>query len=639
MRKNGQITIFLSLILVCICSLICGLLESARTAGARCLLQIAANSSIDSVFSQYHKQLWNSYRIFLLEFDVEDEIVKTFEEYLNNYAKTENWYPMKVEKAEVKEVLLPVDHGGTYFMQEVLDFMKYGIWDLDLDKNHTEELFKNLIEAVTVNTAAKSYGGYTKDALKLEELIHEISQSLDIQTQYFQMAMNSLEQEEGQSFRKNVVKLKKEINKFLKLVQSYEKKADKFYENLTNSKKEYEELRKDLSTEVYHIFIEEISGYEEYVAQDGMRRKEIAVLVQISEENLLLAEDAAKESVYIEELIDDWEDSEDSEPFDESELWKSVIDIFNAYEVLHLSISTGVKDTQKQGYLEQVNSMGDTGLLSLVLPAGMEISSGFLTPDEFPSKVYSKSKENKPEVTDLINQILINEYCAQFFSDFLSPEKKEVQYEIEYLIGGEDTDRANLKAAVNDILMLREGMNLIHILTNTEKREEARGLASVIVGATGMLPLVSIVTFFIMGVWALGEAITDVKALLAGEKVPFIKKPDDWNLSLKNLLFMGESGNCINTDGEKDGMDYGKYLSIILFLRNPEEKYYRMMDVIQMNIRRNQPDFLMDHCAYSVDMEAALGGKHMFFSLGMLKTQTKDLSYEYEMKVKAKKAY
>lgn len=41
MKKRGEITVFLSLTLVCILSLFMGLLESARTAGARLYLTMA----------------------------------------------------------------------------------------------------------------------------------------------------------------------------------------------------------------------------------------------------------------------------------------------------------------------------------------------------------------------------------------------------------------------------------------------------------------------------------------------------------------------------------------------------------------------------------------------------------------------
>ena len=55
MRKSGQITVFLSLVMLCVCSLVCGLVESARTAGAGWYLKMAADSAMDSVFSGYHR--------------------------------------------------------------------------------------------------------------------------------------------------------------------------------------------------------------------------------------------------------------------------------------------------------------------------------------------------------------------------------------------------------------------------------------------------------------------------------------------------------------------------------------------------------------------------------------------------------
>ena len=60
MRKRGEITVFLTMILVCVWALLCGLVESARTAGARCYLRQALDSSMDSLFGQYHRKLWES---------------------------------------------------------------------------------------------------------------------------------------------------------------------------------------------------------------------------------------------------------------------------------------------------------------------------------------------------------------------------------------------------------------------------------------------------------------------------------------------------------------------------------------------------------------------------------------------------
>ena len=70
----GEITVFLSLILTCICALMGGLFESARAAGSGWYMQMALNSSLDSLMSCYHREIWDKYRIFVLECADEDPI-------------------------------------------------------------------------------------------------------------------------------------------------------------------------------------------------------------------------------------------------------------------------------------------------------------------------------------------------------------------------------------------------------------------------------------------------------------------------------------------------------------------------------------------------------------------------------------
>ena len=65
---RDRITIFLSMILLCVFGLICSLLESARMAGERCYLEMAAYSALDSVMSQYHLPLWEEYRVLGVEY-------------------------------------------------------------------------------------------------------------------------------------------------------------------------------------------------------------------------------------------------------------------------------------------------------------------------------------------------------------------------------------------------------------------------------------------------------------------------------------------------------------------------------------------------------------------------------------------
>lgn len=80
---KGEVTIFISMVMMCVFALLCGLLESARTAGARWYLQTAASSALDSVFSQYHRQLWDTYRLLFAEYEDEEELETDFPNFCN----------------------------------------------------------------------------------------------------------------------------------------------------------------------------------------------------------------------------------------------------------------------------------------------------------------------------------------------------------------------------------------------------------------------------------------------------------------------------------------------------------------------------------------------------------------------------
>ena len=200
---------------------------------------------------------------------------------------------------------------------------------------------------------------------------------------------------------------------------------------------------------------------------------------------------------------------------------------------------------------------------------------------------------------------LLHEYAAGFYTNFLSEEERHVKYEQEYLLSGSASDRENLKNTVNQIIAIREAMNLMSLLKDPEKRREAELLAAAITGASGIAPLVSVTTFFILTVWALAESVEDVKALLEGGKVPFLKQGREWRVSLTGLaesgtgLFreLGASGN------EGEGLDYQSYLKLLFWLSGLPKKEYRMMDMIQKNIRTSQPSFLMRKCAYRLEAE------------------------------------
>ena len=133
-----------------------------------------------------------------------------------------------------------------------------------------------------------------------------------------------------------------------------------------------------------------------------------------------------------------------------------------------------------------------------------------------------------------------------------------------------------------------------------------------------------------MTVWALGEAVADLKSLLAGGKVPFIKTRETWKLDLTGLLTMGEQGRVETEENGGKGSDYNGYLKLMMFIEPAEQLYYRIMDVIQINIAEKQPGFSMEHCIYQAEIVGSGMGKHIFWPGG---------DPRYEVKVYTDKVY
>lgn len=120
-----------------------------------------------------------------------------------------------------------------------------------------------------------------------------------------------------------------------------------------------------------------------------------------------------------------------------------------------------------------------------------------------------------------LERALLDAYAAHFFTRFGQEKTGSVHYEQEYLLQGNASERENLKRTVNELLAVREAVNLAALYADSEKRSEAEALALAITGLAGITPITAAASFFIMTVWAFAESVADVKVLLAGGKFLF----------------------------------------------------------------------------------------------------------------------
>ncbi len=647
---SSEVTVFVSMIMMCLFALFCVLTESARTAGARWYLQMAANSALDSVFSQYHRTLWDSYRLFFTEYEKEEDLLSDFSDFLAPYLQVENWYPIEQKDVTAEQIIYAVDDHGKHFEKAILDYMKFGFWNLDFDVDTAGNLLHSGKEAMAVKQVAECYRGHAKEALKLEKALEAISGNLSEQMELKQEALSELHSYDESGFQKKANGLIREMRKIPGLVTDYRKKADRLAMALEESRKNCTEYRKDCTDSIDQILEDEIRQYEAYVSLDGERRQEIERLGVLSEEQILLVQEVKEDAEEVQQIIDDWEEDEeeDSDGPDLDSLWTPVIRKFDRIVIPSLSFSHGVKDKEKENWLNQVAEMYQNGMLALLIPEGSKISDQHVLLNELPSQ---KNTGYLERTVPLPDRLMVDEYCGEFFTCFtdtggtgitlsepVGPEDHALVYELEYLLSGKSSDEEALASALHQLLAIREGLNFIHILSDSTKRAEARNLAMTITGLAGVSPLVLVTTFFVMSVWALGESITDVRGLLAGKKVSLLKTAEDWNLGLNQLLEMGNRQDA-GTGGGENGLGYRSWMKILLFLGKPIQQEYRMMDLIQLNLSRKQKNFRMKQMVYQVEIDGDFCGKHVFFSIPFVDKFTGRDKHQYSMEVSVQRVY
>ncbi len=639
--KKGEVTVFLAMILVMLMTLLLVMAESARTMGERLYLRMAVDASMDSLMAQYHRKFWQGYRILGLEADSKAALEEELKGFLEPYMQVENWYPLKTEEAVIQDMAALTEGRGSCMEQEILDYMKYGLvgvlWDA-MTEGDAKEALEGIKNASGVNHISDLYEEHGKEAVALEKAMEKLNGKLEKQKQDWEEGISCLESLDGEGMIKKCRAVIKSLQAVPGLVNSYEKQADRLERALSESREIFE-AEEDLEGTSRQMLDERIRSYETYISQDGERRKQIQSLTEESRANISFVERLIEEAEDVIQYIDDWEPSDEEDELDEEELWEPVISHMAGYPALSLGVSFGVKDKEKESWLERIRSMTGKGILKLVLPEDSEISGGKPDLVQAPSILSEWGTERVSGVSGLVDRLLVAEYGVRYFPHFQKKMENGDIYEMEYILYGKKTDKENLEASVLRLVSVRQGLNLVHILSDGQKRQEAEALAAAITGDIGLLPLTAVVTFFVMGIWALAEACVDVRCLFNGGKVPLVKTASDWQLSLEGVLKMGAEGKLPDPgengtvgaygngdesgSGSKKGLDLTGYLRMFLFVSYGSEPLFRMMDMMQMNIRKEQPDFLLEKCVCMVDAEAAFCGKPVFFSAGPWKTLRK----------------
>jgi hypothetical protein len=223
------------------------------------------------------------------------------------------------------------------------------------------------------------------------------------------------------------------------------------------------------------------------------------------------------------------------------------------------------------------------------------------------------------ESVSAADRIIAMEYMDEYFKNYTDSDADgPLSYEMEYIICGAESDKANLEGVATRLLALRESSNIIHIVGDSEKRILSESLANAIAGFTLNPAIIKLVQTAIIAAWAYLESIQDVRALLSGDKIALIKNKEQWTIDLNNL---GESfRNTTKAKSCENGLTYTEYLKGFISLESESTLAYRMMDLMEMRVRAipGHENFRMDNVLIGMKCACTYRAVPLFSQLAVI---------------------
>lgn len=273
--------------------------------------------------------------------------------------------------------------------------------------------------------------------------------------------------------------------------------------------------------------------------------------------------------------------------------------------------------------LEGLKVLFSHGVLGLVTEDPDSLSAQALGDGFLPSRMTASERSRAEEAGSLDSvdgaeglpdTLLFQEYLLRFLDCYTSENAGEgMAYQLEYVVAGKETDRENLSAVIHRLLWIRASMNLAYLSSDAPSQSAVSAAAASLVGWTGIPALVAGLGGLILAAWGYGEALVDVRSLLAEECVPLFKDRESWRLNLEGLASLTVEDRT--QEQKEKGLSYEDYLRLLLLTVGQEEKSYRAMDMIQRQMELLEPGFRLDQCVFAGEVALQTESRLLFSPL------------------------
>lgn len=538
---------------------------------------------------------------------------------------------------------------------------------------------------------------------EVEAAISSVSSSIRDDTKSLDQYITSL-QDNKEDMRDAIVNTGTRIADALNIITNIEGKSKEISKEVDGYEEVVEGKKEVIGEELYNEFQEDIVEMKEYLGMQDYSDS-LSASSAVSMLPTLIENKSILDSIYSTSSYTIAKDSESLEEY--KKVLQSNKQLLSGYQVstLRFDYSTLVIEPEVESPVDHILSLFIEGILSLVVEDMDSISKGSIKEENLPSLLASiKAEESESDcesilegckdnqynsdiknmfavdnsvANDWVEQLLLNQYQMDFFGEYTQSDKVQtddnsklneksvssgieasnemneseaenntLQYELEYIISGHNTDKENLSSVATKLIFLRTLMNFIYIFTDKEKNTSAYATAAALVGFTCLAPLVTLSKVVILFVWAMLEALVDTYALLDGRSVPLFKSKTTFKVTYKDLLTMSKSSivwlaeKYSKDQGNIGDFTYSNYLRLFLIMNGTKKNCYRSMDIIQMNMQKELGSgFYLSNCVFGMEVLAYMKLPEKFITFPFIKLILGETEGYYLFKVKDIEAY
>lgn len=668
---RAQITVMATLVFMIVISFVTTCVNAAAMSGYNTVIKQTCSLSDESVFTAYSNDMLRQFDIFALKKSdiINDKVNQYIKTSINTHSKD-----IQLVNAQYDEYRYMTDNGGYGVEEQIVRYMQSGGYiDVIRDYNSVKDGIKQSDSVSKVSSDIVEVKDTAQESwIDMKQLINvcdNIGDKEDELQQYAKQLVNTvntlkeeeLTQDELDNTKKDIAENVEEIRdaadeikdmsyKIYDIIDTYEGHMTDTTQQISASYEALERHKEELGDTVYSAMKDDINNMES--GGEEQNGSPVDVVEAAVDNDISVLDELLKKSdinIRQEESID------------------NIINMSGNVQRLCGELKVREVADRYREYIDEDDSKPDINVLTRIYKLFKEGITGLVIDTDISDKTIEYDNLADSVVTGTacddisnlsIRSALVNEYVIsrfQNYTDYIDSENKGTKdilsedrlldYETEYILCGGKSDKDNLCEVITKLSHIREGANLLYLITDSQKKNECFTLAVQLLGYTGNMVLIKAAQYLIMTLWAYAESIVELRGLYSGESISIIKNAGDWETDINGLINLGREnissgsvqwlknsgknrkGTVQPDDKETDeilSLDYAGYLRILLLMQNGTTRNARVMSAMELvMVALGHNDFRMKDYIYEAD------GTATFAYVKNGQQYTQKLSYSY----------